>query len=195
MIHIDQDQTISENSNLRVMTPTGDYEDSTLIEFYDVSAPAIVSGAFQAQYVKYGNMVYTFNDPIELGKEILKIDPTSTHTAASYVRMTEELLVKMNNGSLEPSSLDQVLSVEQDTMKDQMSDYSKEADSQQQSEEPGQFVGQEGPLMDNPTHTPDVVEETVPVIDSPSSSVPPSEEISSEGLVSILNKKGKRNFV
>ncbi len=120
MIHIEKDQNVAENPNLKIMTPTGDYDDNANIEFYDVGNPEIAAGSFQAQYVKYGGLVYKFNDPKELGNEILKIDPTSTHTAASYVRMTNDLLAQMNSGSLEPSSLDQALASEQVKMEEKM---------------------------------------------------------------------------
>lgn len=118
MIHIEKDQEILDEKNFRIFTTTGDYEDSALIEFYDIEKPEIIAGSFQAQYIKYGNLVYKFSDPKELGEEILKIDPESTHTAASYVRMTNELLQKMNQGSLEPESLDEVITSEQEIMKE-----------------------------------------------------------------------------
>lgn len=120
MIHIEQNQKIKDDDNLVVITPTGDYEDGALIEFYDVHNPDVVAGSFQAQYIKYGSLVYQFNEVKELGVAILAIDPESTHTAASFVRMTNELLSQMNQGSLEPASLDQVLSVEQTKMQDQI---------------------------------------------------------------------------
>lgn len=112
MIHIKKDDVVADNGNLRVATKTGDYEDTALIEFYDINEPDTVAGAFQAQCVKYGNLVYRFNDPRELGAEILKIDPDSTHSAASFVRLNAELLRQLNNGSLEPSSLDEAVAVE-----------------------------------------------------------------------------------
>lgn len=120
MIHIEKDQNIVENENLRVSTSTGDYEDGALVEFYNIDSPDVVVGTFQAQYIKYGGMVYTFGGHKELGEAILKIDPESTHTAASYVRMSNQLLAQMEGGSLEPDSLDQVISEEQTKMEDKM---------------------------------------------------------------------------
>lgn len=113
MIHITKNQTVAENPNLKVAIDTGDYDDSALIDVYDVSNPEIVSCSFQAQYVMYGGLVYKCNSPQELGIEILKIDPESTHTAASYVRMSNQLLEQMNQGSLEIDSLDEVITAEQ----------------------------------------------------------------------------------
>lgn len=120
MIHIEQNQSISENENIFVASPTGDYEDNALIEFYNSEDPEKILGAFAAQYVKYGGLVYKFNDPKELGAEILKLEPESTHSAASFVRMQNELLKQFNQGSLEPESLTQAMVDEQATMQDQM---------------------------------------------------------------------------
>ncbi len=119
MIHIEQNQKISDSENLFVATATGDYEDNALIEFYEEGKSGIVLGSFQAQYVKYGNMVYKFSGHKELGEEILKIDPDSTHTSASFVRMSNQLLSQMNEGSLESTSLDNVIATEQNNIENQ----------------------------------------------------------------------------
>lgn len=104
------DQTLS------VIADTGDYEDGALIEC--VGAGSTVA-AYQAQYVQYGQVVYQHSDPIELGKAILALDPESTHSAASYVRMSNELLAKMNAGSLESDSLDEMVSAQQAAIDEQ----------------------------------------------------------------------------
>ncbi|MEK7552449.1 MAG: hypothetical protein AAB534_03475 [Patescibacteria group bacterium] len=108
MIHIEKGQTIKENQNLIVISPTGDYDDTALIESFDVSNPKISTGSYQAQYVKYGNLVYRFNDPKDLGNEILKIDPESEHGAAAFVRMNDELLKRMNDGTMDSFSLEKI---------------------------------------------------------------------------------------
>lgn len=122
MIHIEKDQKVVENEHLRVASETGDYEDSAQIEFYDIKKPDSVYGSFQAQYVKYGGLVYRFNSPRELGIEILRVDPNSTHTAASFVRISDELLAKLNDGSLEPSSLNAMLTEEQPVLPDKVAE-------------------------------------------------------------------------
>ena len=119
MINIEQNQKITENENLRVASPSGSYEDSALIEFYNEENPNVILGAFAAQYIKYGGIVYRFNDPKELGAEILKIDAESTHAAASLVRMQNELSKQFDQGSLESNSLDTVMETEQANMEDQ----------------------------------------------------------------------------
>lgn len=120
MIHIEKDTQTIDNPNIRVATATGDYEDTALIEVYDISTPDIVAGAFQAQYIKYGSMIYGYNGHMELGAAILKIDPESTHTSASYVRMSRELLSQMNGGSLEATSLDEVISTEKKSIEEKI---------------------------------------------------------------------------
>lgn len=120
MIHIEKDQEIAGQKELRVSSPSGDYEDSSLIEFYHVDNASVVSGAFQAQYVKYGGLVYNYSDHATLGDAILLLDPESTHTAASYVRMNRELLAKMDEGTLEVTSLQETLDAEQTTMESKM---------------------------------------------------------------------------
>lgn len=107
---------------MRVLSPSGDYADDALVECYDASIPGVAVGAYQAQFVRYGALVYRYGDPVELGREILKLDPESMHAAASFVRMSDELLSKMATGSLEPESLGQVLEEEQGRMEEAMSD-------------------------------------------------------------------------
>lgn len=113
MIHIEKDQKIPENDNLRVYSNTGDYEDNDLIQFYDISSPSTIAGAFQAQFIKYGSVIYGFNDAEELGEAILKIDPESNQDNASYVRMKKELLKKLDQGNLDKNSLNQVIQEDQ----------------------------------------------------------------------------------
>lgn len=120
VIHIEQDSQVPENECLRVAAPTGDYDDSALIPCYSVDDPSSITGSFQAQFIKYGGMVYRFNEAKDLGEEILKTDPQSTHMAASYVRMADELEKKMDAGSLVASSLTQVIAEEQASVQDQI---------------------------------------------------------------------------
>lgn len=160
MIHIEKDQNILENENIRVASSTGDYNDSDFIEFYDVNNPSVVAGAFHAQYVKYGSLVYKFNDPVELGEEIYKIDPESTHQSASFVRMKKELLRQMDQGSLEPESLSQVLSDEQAVMEEKITE------TNQMSEVPVEKIETTTTKMDgdgNIIETTTVTTEEVPV--------------------------------
>ena len=113
MIYIEKDQELYEEKNLRVFSGSGNYEDSQLVEVYDSTDPDVIIGAFAAQFIRYGSIVYKFSNIQDLGDEILRIDPTSTHSMAAYVRMQKELLKQATEGSLENDSLDKVMSNEQ----------------------------------------------------------------------------------
>ncbi len=163
MIHIEKNQIFANDKNLRVASATGDYEDNALIEFYDINNPDVVAGAFAAQFIKYGDIVYKFSDPKEIGAEILKMDPESTHTAASFVRMNNELLAQMNNGSLESTSLDQVIATEKENTETAQTEAKEseeiiEDTSSQESEENEEIV----PVVENNTN----VSTTTPSIHS-----------------------------
>lgn len=132
MIRITKGQPVEGDETLSVISDSGDYEDTALIECAGAASTAVV---YQAQYIKYGQLVYQHSDPVALGTEILKLDPESTHTAAAYVRMTKELLSQMQDGSLEPESLDQAIEQEQEAMEDKRSETTEES-SEVEPEEP-----------------------------------------------------------
>lgn len=114
MITLQTNMIPKDAPNMRVASPTGEYDDTALVECFDPEHPEIGYAMYQAQYIKYGNFVYYYNDPKELGAELLKIDPESTHTAASFVRMSNELLAQMNSGSLEGSTLESAINENQE---------------------------------------------------------------------------------
>ncbi len=209
MIHIIKDQIIAENENLRVATATGDYEDTALIEFYDIKNPDFIAGAFQAQFIIYGGLVYLYNDHIELGNTILEIDPNSTHTSASYVRMNNELLAKMNNGTLEPESLNQTLNAEKENMENQMVDTEKFIEEKERSIEeiekpieenvPVENMPEENVPVENETIVEpipeevieqEVLPENIPAIED----VVAPEVITTEEPVSMIKRKVKRKI-
>lgn len=166
MIHIEQGQSIPENENIFVASPIGDYEDNALIEFYNSEDPEKIVGAFAAQYVKYGGLVYRFSDPKELGAEILKIDPESTHMAASFVRMQNELLKQFNQGDLEASSLDTALLNEQVKMEEQMDNPSidQNATTTQETATTTAPVANNNPEFSAPTSTPVMEQPVIPQV-------------------------------
>ena len=178
MIYIEKDQEILEDKNMRVITNSGNYEDQALIEVYNIIDPEVIAGSFQAQYIKYGNLVYQFNDPKQLGEEILKIDPESTHTAASYVRMTNELLFQMNGGTLEPESLDEVISSEQQIMEEKIEEPFLD---NQKEEVPEETVAEEIPedttIQESINEVEKIAEDVLP--ESPSL----EEEIPTETII------------
>lgn len=101
MVPVTKGSKVFGEQKLRVVSATGEYADVDLIECADtVSAEPI--GVFQAQYVKYGPMVYQFNTPEELGAAIVALDPESTHDAAQLWREDEARRIKRQGGTLTP---------------------------------------------------------------------------------------------
>ncbi len=172
MIHIEKDTDVIENPNTKVATATGDYEDNALIEVYSTDEPDKIVGAFQAQFIRYGSMVYACNGHMELGAAILKIDPESTHTSASYVRMSRELLSQMNGGSLESTSLDEVISAEKKSTEEKIGEEPEVVD------EPPTEALPEEPVAPDP-------EEVVPQ-EVPEEIVPPIEEAVPEVVPEVI---------
>ncbi|MBP6856612.1 MAG: hypothetical protein KBC42_03575 [Candidatus Pacebacteria bacterium] len=212
MIHIEKDQLVSENQTLKVATATGDYDDNALIEVYDVSNPGVITGSFHAQYIAYGGLVYRYNSAKELGEEILKIDPQSTHTSASYVRMSNELLEKMDGGTLEVDSLDEVISTEQTKIEQQRIepvDVVEEEETNENLDEVPQetpVVETEGEVEGVNQDDSEVVEPSddgsVPEVVEPEVLIPPSDpldateviipdESTTNNVVSMLKKRKK----
>lgn len=167
MIHIEKDQAIAENENIKVLSPTGDYNDTDLIEYYSVEEPEVAQGAYHAQFIKYGGIVYRFNDPKELGAEILKIEPESTHGAASLVRMQNELSKQFDQGSLEPESLNQLMESEQIKMEEEMTNTSEDIDSENLEVETDSSSDLDLDAQTSETAT------TTPIIGDMSSTTPP----------------------
>lgn len=172
MIHIEQGQLILENENLIVSSNTGDYLDNELIEFYNIENSDITLGTFQAQFIRYGSMVYKFSDSKELGEEILKIDPESTHTSASYVRMMNELLGKMNEGSLEPESLNQVISDEQTIMEEKREESPVDPEEEKEIIETIETTTETDENGDTITTTTTTTEEILPDVIEPAIETP-----------------------
>lgn len=101
MVPISKGDKVFGEQKLRVTMETGEYADVDLIECAD-SASNEPTGVFQAQYVKYGPMVYQFNAPEELGAALVAIDPESTHDAAQLWREDEARRIKRQGGTLAP---------------------------------------------------------------------------------------------
>ena len=223
MIHIEKDQKISENDNLRVATPTGDYDDNSLIEFYNIDKPGVVVGAFAAQYIKYGSVVYKFTDAKELGSEILLIDPQSTHNSASFVKMNNELISQMNKGNLEVDSLDKVISDQKDIVEEKReeekeiveeeTDDTTEDTTEELPEDSGEVLGDDTSdtteeddsaeevdppvILDENTTDTEIIED--PIDDIPTEEViPPLQEpesVTDQILGFLSNKKSKNKKV
>ena len=86
MVHIEKSQKVPQNENLIVFSPSGDYDEDQLIECCEINNPSVAIGAYQAQFIKYGGVVYRFNDEEELGAELVKLDPSSSHRAVAFYK-------------------------------------------------------------------------------------------------------------
>lgn len=104
MIHIEQHQLVPENSKLRVLSVTGDYSDNDAIECYNEDEPEIAVCSYQAQFIKYGGLVYRYNTPEELGAALVQLDPESTHNSALLFKEDEERRLKRLAGTLVPEN-------------------------------------------------------------------------------------------
>lgn len=104
MIHIEKDQIVPENKDLRVFSQSGDYNDNDLIECYHIDNPDFALSAFSATFIKYGGIVYQFGDPLLMGEELLKIDPECTHDFAILFKEEEERKKKRERGDFTPDN-------------------------------------------------------------------------------------------
>jgi hypothetical protein len=211
MIYIEKDQIVAGEKNLRVASSTGEYEDNALIEFYDISNPNIIIGAFAAQYIKYGSLVYKFSDHKELGEAILEIDPSSTHSTASFVRMNRELTDQMNKGSLGEDSLDQAASLEKELIQENKKveevldeddaeaqeeiveeeieeDVTEESDNTSEEDEPQTTEEETEEVGTNPEVLGEEVESDAPVIVPEAPVDVPAEEVVPEPATSISDE-------
>lgn len=149
MIYIEQGQKIADHEHLKVKSPSGEYDDYALIEFSNVKDGGRIVGSFQAQYVKYGGLVYRFNEVKELGEAILAIDPESTHGAASFVRMSNELLAQMNGKGLQEDSLEKIMEKEGLTKKRVLPKEREEVDDMETEEDEVEVVSDKEVSLDD----------------------------------------------
>lgn len=81
MITITEGQAVAENEGLVVSSKGSDYADTDLILCASKEQPLVPIAMYQAQFVRYGSVVYQFNTPEDLGKALYEIDKDSTHDA------------------------------------------------------------------------------------------------------------------
>ena len=87
---------------VRVAVSSGEYADVDLIECSQ-DGMASTTQMFQAQYVKYGPVVYQYNSPEELGAALFAIDPESSHDGVLLYKEEEARRLARTKGTLEPS--------------------------------------------------------------------------------------------
>lgn len=103
MVHIEKGQKIPQNEDLIVYSPTGDYDEEQLIECGTISQPDFAVCAYQAQFVKYGSIVYRFNTSEELGAELIKVDPSSNHKAVADYKYEENRKRRKGLSTIDPT--------------------------------------------------------------------------------------------
>lgn len=103
MVPITKELQIAENPDLVVHSAEGEYADSDLILCARRDNPSLPVAQMQAQYVKYGPVVYQFNTPEELGAALFVLDPESSHDAVLLYKEEVARKAAREKGTLEPS--------------------------------------------------------------------------------------------
>lgn len=78
MIYLEKGQKVFEKPELVVYEQTGERNDTDMVICAKIETPEEPFCWLEAQYIAYGNVVYSISDDKELEKEILKMDPDST---------------------------------------------------------------------------------------------------------------------
>lgn len=86
MITITKDLKIPDSPSRIVCSPEGDYADTDLILCAEKTKPDLALAQLEAQYIKYGPVIYQFNTPEELGAAIFALDPESTLDAVALYK-------------------------------------------------------------------------------------------------------------
>jgi hypothetical protein len=103
MVTVTENMDIAGDPNLTVYSPTGDYADTDLILCADKKNPGLPIVQLQAQYLRYGPIVYQYNAPEELGGALFALDPDSTHDAVLLYKEEEARKAARMGGTLIPS--------------------------------------------------------------------------------------------
>lgn len=165
MIRLEKNKKSTESKDIIINAETAQYDDNALIECTDRSGVKNVSVAYQAQFLKYGGMVYQYSDNKELGQAILEIDPESTHSAAVYVRTLKQLSEQMDEGSLNPESVKDVVGDEPEVLGEEIEEEVVPEEEEEVEEEPVVIP----PLdVDVATTTPSIITTT----STPSTDIP-----------------------
>lgn len=104
MIEIKRKDRIPDDRSLVVAHDGGKYADTDLILCADAGNPDEPTMQLQAQYIKYGPLVYQFNTPEELGAAIFALDPDSTHDAVMLYKEEASRKKARETGTLEPEN-------------------------------------------------------------------------------------------
>lgn len=104
MISITTGAPIPEQNDLVVYSQSGNYADTDLILCAETGNPLQPTAMLQAQYVRYGAIVYHFNTPETLGEALLALDLDSTHDAVALYKEQAARDAARNAGTLTPNA-------------------------------------------------------------------------------------------
>ncbi|HRH24357.1 MAG TPA: hypothetical protein PK109_02090 [Candidatus Paceibacterota bacterium] len=102
MITISKGDRVAGLPDLIVSSPSGEYADVDLILCARKDAPNFDAAMYQAQFIRYGEVVYQHETPEALGAVLVAIDPESTHDAAQLWREEEKRRIAREGGTLVP---------------------------------------------------------------------------------------------
>jgi hypothetical protein len=102
MIPIRKNQDVPTRADLQVCADTGEYGDADFILCAKKDRPEFAVEMFQAQFVRYGSVVYQFNTQEELGAALFAADPDSTHDAVALYKEEQARQAARRAGTLEP---------------------------------------------------------------------------------------------
>ncbi len=102
MITISKGDHVAGLPDLIVSSASGEYADVDLILCARRDAPNFDAAMYQAQFIRYGEIVYQHETPEALGAAIIAIDPESTHDAAQLWREDEARRLAREKGTLTP---------------------------------------------------------------------------------------------
>lgn len=102
MITITKGDSVPGLPDLMVSSASGDYADTDLILCARKDAPGFDTAMFQAQFIRYGEVVYQHETPEALGAALVAIDAASTHDAAQLWREEEARRLARERGTLAP---------------------------------------------------------------------------------------------
>ncbi len=103
MISLAQGARIQSLPNLVIASGDGQYADTDLILCASADVPDFPVAQYQAQFIRYGEVVYQFETPEALGEALVAIDPESTHDAAQLWREEEARRFAREKGTLAPA--------------------------------------------------------------------------------------------
>lgn len=103
MISLAQGAPIPSLPNFVIASGDGQYADTDLILCASADVPDFPVAQYQAQFIRYGEVVYQFETPEALGEALVAIDPESTHDAAQLWREEEVRRFAREKGTLTPA--------------------------------------------------------------------------------------------